>query len=313
MKICFIGDIMLSENQLKNGYKDKKSDPNNWFDNVKEYINNNDIIIGNFETTINPHEKLSGYPTFNSPTKFLTDLTNNIKFDVLSVCNNHCCDTNESGLLNTIKEIEKRKVKYLGVYKNIKDYNSKYPLIINKDGLKIGLLNYCESINNDIELKNIKINKISDNIQNDILKIRNKCDYIFCFLHCGKEYSNEPSNELKQILRCLITMGVDHVVCSHTHVPQLVENYNYDGKNHFIIYSLGNFISDQRRMFVDNGKIAIFDIDKYSVNLDTKSIWVSCPDFNELNSYKIMFVDENLNKPTYNLSNKEIFKMNTLK
>ena len=45
-----------------------------------DYINSNDVIIGNFETTISNGVEKSGFPKFNSPVKFLRDIKSNINF-----------------------------------------------------------------------------------------------------------------------------------------------------------------------------------------------------------------------------------------
>jgi len=308
MTITFVGDIMLSENQIKNGYENKKSNPFEWFSCVSSYINNSDYIIGNFETIINDKKPLSGYPKFNAPEKYLDDILSTIHFTHLSLANNHCLDCGEYGLKNTFNIINKKSVKCIGVYENIPSIQ-----IIKKDNISIGLLNYCEKINCNIELKNINVNIFdNNNIITDINQLKGKCDYILLYMHYGKEYSDAPDNKTKEILRSLIKLGVDHIICSHTHIPQEIENYTYDGKNHYIIYSLGNFISDQRRLFIDSGLVITFNINKYYTNIITEKTWVSCPDFNDLNSYRILFQNNILNENMHSLSVKEQYKLNCL-
>ncbi len=49
--------------------------------------------------------------------------------------------------------------------------------------------------------------------------------------------------------KMMIREGVDHVIGAHPHVVQPVENI--DG--HLVAYSLGNFISNQRKKMTDGG------------------------------------------------------------
>ena len=309
MIICFVGDIMLSENQLNNGYIKKQSNPKDWFKYVKNYINDSDYIIGNFETNIYLKNKLSGYPTFNSPKEYLDDLCSEIHFNALSVCNNHCLDNNEEGLKSTIKYITNKNIQCIGVYDN---YKTKQPLIIKHNNQKIAILNYCEKINDNKICNNLYINIFNLNeLQNDIENLKNKVSTIILFIHYGKEYSDKPTDEQQNLFHTIIEMGIDHIICSHSHIPQLTENYSYDGKNHFIVYSLGNFISDQRRLFVDTGKIVKLNINDNNATINEQKIFTSCPDFNNINSYRVINIDNQLNM--IDLSDKEIYKINCIK
>ena len=60
-------------------------------------------------------------------------------------------------------------------------------------------------------------------------------------MHWGDEYTNTPTESEKEIANYLSELGVDLVVGTHPHVVQPIE---YIG-NTLVIYSLGNFISNQ--------------------------------------------------------------------
>ncbi|MBP9760262.1 MAG: AmmeMemoRadiSam system protein B [Candidatus Pacebacteria bacterium] len=60
-------------------------------------------------------------------------------------------------------------------------------------------------------------------------------------IHWGVEYNIKPSTQEKELARALIDAGADVIIGHHPHVVQPVEVY----KNGLIVYSLGNFISDQ--------------------------------------------------------------------
>ena len=62
-------------------------------------------------------------------------------------------------------------------------------------------------------------------------------------MHWGTEYSFDVSSNQREIADYLSSLGVGLIIGAHPHVVEPVEYIN-DGKT-FVIYSLGNFISDQ--------------------------------------------------------------------
>ena len=68
-------------------------------------------------------------------------------------------------------------------------------------------------------------------------------DIIIVAMHWGTEYSMGVSDEQVEIANYLSSLGVQLIIGTHPHVVEPVEYIN-DGKT-LVIYSLGNFISDQ--------------------------------------------------------------------
>ena len=69
-------------------------------------------------------------------------------------------------------------------------------------------------------------------------------------MHWGIEYATTPNNEQKELADFLFDNGVDVILGSHAHVLQPMEKRTItleDGsvKDGFVIYSLGNFVSNQ--------------------------------------------------------------------
>ena len=79
--------------------------------------------------------------------------------------------------------------------------------------------------------------------KNDIDKVKDQVDIIIVAMHWGDEYSMGVSSEQEEIANYLSSLGVKLIIGSHPHVVEPVEYIN-DGRT-FVIYSLGNFISDQ--------------------------------------------------------------------
>lgn len=77
-------------------------------------------------------------------------------------------------------------------------------------------------------------------------------------MHWGNEYSLGVSDKQIEIANYLSSLGVDIIIGSHPHVVEPVE---FIGKT-LVIYSLGNFISDQEGIERLTGLMMSVDIKK---------------------------------------------------
>jgi poly-gamma-glutamate synthesis protein (capsule biosynthesis protein) len=81
---------------------------------------------------------------------------------------------------------------------------------------------------------------------------RAKCDLLVVSIHWGIEYAPAPRPEDVEMAHKMLDAGASVVVGHHPHVLQPVETYKaQDGRNTVIFYSLGNFLSNQSRTYVD--------------------------------------------------------------
>jgi poly-gamma-glutamate synthesis protein (capsule biosynthesis protein) len=79
----------------------------------------------------------------------------------------------------------------------------------------------------------------------------------------------------KQIVEKTISYGADIILGAHPHIVQQFEQFETKNANldtGFVVYSLGNFVSNQRWRYSDGGVIFNFDITK---NIFTDSVYVS--------------------------------------
>ena len=73
--------------------------------------------------------------------------------------------------------------------------------------------------------------------------LKKKADVVIVSLHWGNEYHKKPNRRQKRIAHQLIDAGADLILGHHPHVLQPIEEY----QNGIIVYSLGNFVFDQRK------------------------------------------------------------------
>lgn len=271
IKLSITGDIMFHGTQLKAAKNNQTGEYEfaSVFDRVKPYFENADLALANFETvTAGEDQKYSGYPVFNTPENVL-DTLKNIGIDVLTTANNHNLDKRKIGLVRTIDELDKRGISHTGTFKE----GEKNLLIEEVDGIKLGIIAYtygCNGMEQVLTTEELDqmVNLIDeDKIKQEIDDLKSEeVDYILAFMHWGNEYQRTQSTQQTELADKLIDWGVDAVMGSHPHVIQPSKIIEKDGEKKFIIYSMGNFVSNQRRETL-NGSYAKYTEDGVIVEL----------------------------------------------
>ena len=140
-----IGDIMCHNTQFKDAFSNGVYDFSYVFSDIKDYIQNADIAIGNLETTFAGASKgYGGYPEFNTPEALAYNLKN-FGLDVISTANNHSLDTGYSGLESTINFLNDANLSHTGTFTSTEEQNT----ILYKDvnGIKIAFLSFTYGTN----------------------------------------------------------------------------------------------------------------------------------------------------------------------
>ena len=266
ISLLFIGDVMQHQSQINHAYnpntKTYEYDP--CFEEVSSIIEQSDFCIANLEVTLaGPPYK--GYPQFSSPDELASALKR-AGVDMLVTANNHSCDRRKKGLERTINTLENLGMEHTGTFINSQTRKLNYPYMIEEKGFKLALLNYTYGTNGlPVDAPNV-VNLINrDQILVDIKKAKDKSpDKIIAFLHWGPEYRSTPSSSQTQLADFLIKNGVDIIIGSHPHVLQPMENYYDENLNKDIVkvYSLGNYISNQRDRYRDGGAMSRIVLEK---------------------------------------------------
>ncbi|MDR2627147.1 MAG: CapA family protein [Dysgonamonadaceae bacterium] len=270
LSLIFAGDIMGHSPQFRAAYMPETKTYNYeaCFKHVKPYIESADIAVANLEVPI-AGQPYSGYPRFSSPDALL-DALKSAGYDVLLTANNHIVDRGKKGMERTIRHVQQRDLLHVGSYMDKAQRDSLYPLIIERKGVRLALLNYTYGTNGiPITPPNI-VNVIDTNlIKEDIQKANEKnADLKIMTVHWGEEYQPKANSEQKQLAGFFVRNGIDAVIGAHPHVVQNVEiRYREDSIPIPVYYSLGNSISNQRKPHT-NGGIMV----KLTVNTHTKTI-----------------------------------------
>lgn len=252
--IAAIGDIMCHGPNYKAAYDSttKTYDFSPFFTQISKYTSSADITIGNLETTFAGADRgYSGYPTFNSPSE-LGAAIKDIGVDVVSTANNHCMDKGYSGLAKTLDTLDELGLDHIGTSRSEEEQNT--VLVKDVNGIKIAFLSFTYGTNGITvpSDKKYSVNLIDKDLITEQISLAKQLspDLICVSMHWGVEYQTTPNAEQKELADFLFTNGVDIILGSHAHVLQPMEKRTVtleDGttKDGFVIYSLGNFISNQ--------------------------------------------------------------------
>ena len=219
------------------------------YENIKGYIKDADIAAINQETIFVENEsRLSGYPTFGSPTE-IGESTRRAGFNVVTHATNHTIDKGADSIIYTMDFWDRYDdVTVLGINRSEEARQSVE--VWEKDGLKIAMLNFTYGLNG-MRLPAdkpylVNLFERSEDNASLIKKAEDSADVTVVFIHFGTEYTHTPTKEQKRDVEFLCENGVDVVIGTHPHVVQpMTRHISENGNEALVFYSLGNFISNQ--------------------------------------------------------------------
>lgn len=221
-----------------------------------------DLAIANLETTLAGSDwPLSGYPSFNTPPELARDVRQ-IGIDVLTNANNHSMDYGRQGLLNTLDHLDRYGVIHTGAFRTPAERDR--PVLVERQGVKIGLLAYTYGTNGIPVPEPHLVNPLDpDLIKRDIAATRAAgADLISVSLHFGEEYQRHPNDSQQALVQELVAAGADLILGSHPHVLQPIEWVTAGHRRGLVIYSMGNFVSNQVGLQRNTGVIFLVTVEK---------------------------------------------------
>lgn len=244
VSIVMVGDNLIH----KTIYQSVANDNYNFkpiYQEIKPYIKSFDLAFINQETILGGKEiGLSSYPTFNSPYE-LGDALVDTGFNLISLANNHTLDRGEKAVINSVNYWSKQSVVFSGSCLSIGESQVKF---FEKNTIKFAFIAYTYGTNGIFHPngKTYLANIYSDEkALLDLAELKKTVDIIIVSMHWGEEYSSLPNQEQKKQAYFLSSLGVDIIIGHHPHVIQPIDIISHNNHQTIVIYSLGNFLSDQ--------------------------------------------------------------------
>jgi poly-gamma-glutamate synthesis protein (capsule biosynthesis protein) len=279
VKFAAAGDVIPHEAvraAAKNAAETKEpagaGDPTNsqgWgalFSDVADVFERADFGFVNLETPVAPeHSKGSKPFMFDAPVALLDGLkASGIK--IVSFANNHVMDQGWAGFTETREHLKAEGLLFAGSGDTMQQQWQ--PTITEANGIKVGWLGMTRWLNggrNPDKDDQPHVNFFpypgesggatgADEaaVLAAVKQARTQCDFLVVSIHWGIEYATAPRPEDVDMAHKMLEAGASVVVGHHPHVLQPVETYKtQDGRNTVIFYSLGNFLSNQSRNYVD--------------------------------------------------------------
>ncbi|CAM4213817.1 CapA family protein [Paenibacillus tarimensis] len=260
-----VGDIMVHMPQLPGSY-DQTTDSYDFqdvFEPVTGILRKGDWVLANLEAPLDG-DHYSGFPRFNAPYE-IAEALKGAGITIVTTANNHALDQGYKGIERTLAHLNKLGLYTKGTARSRAE--SRKAILIEQNGITMGLLAYTYGTNG-IPLPSGKPYAVSiwdqEACAKDITALRQKgAEFVTVAMHFGTEYETTPNANQRKIASAIIQAGGDIVAGSHPHVVQpyeVVSVQDADGRKRqgVILYSMGNFISNQRGDTKDNG--VIFEI-----------------------------------------------------
>ena len=209
-------------------------------DEPKEFEENNDMIHLHASESNYVELAKHGFTTFN-------------------LANNHTMDYLEAGLENTLNQINKSGIDYIGA--GTSRIEAEKPVYNNYDGVKIATLGFTDIFSKgtsaSVEKAGVATIEPRRTLQQVGLANR-QADLVIVHVHWGEEYDVNPTKRQRQLAKALSKAGADIIIGHHPHVLQPVEIVD----DALVFYSMGNFIFDQGWSKTRESAIVKFELDR---------------------------------------------------
>lgn len=249
-RILANGDILYHDVVYASARQaDGRYDVNPYFTYVKDWIAGADLAIGDYEGTISPDFPLAGYPLFNAPAETAQSMKD-VGYDVVDLAHNHILDSQLSGAINTARTFKALGLTPIGFYEHSRAEEG--ITIKEVNGIKLAILGYAYGFNgmegnltseeyarhlSDLDEKKMRA---------EIEQAEQEADITIVMPQMGEEYALAPNDAQRRLYRQMVDWGADVIFGGHPHVIQPAEVLEKDGQKKLIIYSMGNFLSNQR-------------------------------------------------------------------
>lgn len=249
LRLVAVGDILMHQDVKASAEHSPQGFPALWADLVPLF-QGADLAFGNLETPVAPSTGRPGVPfQFNAPAA-LPGALRASGFTVLSTANNHAFDQGEKGVRETLDRLHAEQLVAVG---SGEDRSRAEALqIVERRGIKVAFLGFTDVFNVNLDRKATEPWVRPLDLESAVAAVRearSRADVVVVSVHWGNEYQHQPTKRQRDIAKRLVEAGCDLLLGHHPHVLQPAEILETGGRKALVAYSLGNFISNQDRMY----------------------------------------------------------------
>jgi len=236
------------------------------FGDVADIFEQADFGFVNLETPIAPDHSHGTKPfLFDAPVALPQALrASGIK--IVSFANNHVMDQGWAGFAESREHL--KEVGLLNAGTSDTAASAWQPVLTEANGIKVGWLGMTRWLNgnrNPDQPDQPHVNFFpypgeangapgadEATVLAAVKAAKTQCDLLVISVHWGIEYATAPRPEDVDLAHKMLEAGASVVLGAHPHVLQPIETYRtQDGRETVIFYSMGNFLSNQSRGYVD--------------------------------------------------------------
>lgn len=191
---------------------------------------------------------ITGYPKFNSPTEFVTDM-GKLGCNLVNTASNHSFDFTQQNINNSVTAWQNvpNMLAVAGENQNQEQHDAVHLFTVK--GVKFAFLAYTTYSNTDAPpLNNYGVNIFSDSYAaSQIQQVKQEgAKFIIVSMRWGTEYTTTVNAEQQQDAQFLASEGVNLVLGHGSHELQPVQQLKGpNGSLTTVWYSLGNFLNTQ--------------------------------------------------------------------
>jgi len=245
LTLLAVGDVMLDRGVAK-GIAALGADA--VFAAVAVRLREADLTIGNLECPLaSKHPRLPKGIAFCADPA-LAPVLAAAGFDVMNLANNHAVDCGRVALLATIAHLNRAGIQVCGAGRD--RAQAEGPVVLAAGGLRVAFVGFTEFVEGTRPYDHVPTIGLATarSIKAAVARARAVADLVVVSLHAGEENDVFPARLQRSFALAAAGAGADLVLGHHPHVLQGLEQVPRPGRRSaLIIYSLGNFVFDQKR------------------------------------------------------------------
>jgi len=236
------------------------------FADVTDVFHAADFGFVNMETPVAPDHSHGTRPfLFDAPVA-LPEALKASGIRIVSFANNHVMDQGWAGFAETREHLRDAGLLFVGTSDNAA--TAWQPVFTEANGIKVGWLGFTRWLNGNRNPQAADQPQVNfypypgeangapgadeATVLAAVKAARARCDLLVISVHWGIEYATAPRPEDVDLAHKMLDAGASVIVGAHPHVLQPIETYKtQDGRDTIIFYSLGNFLSNQSRSYID--------------------------------------------------------------